>query len=187
MTEPRHIVLVGPMGVGKTSVGLRLAAAFGRPFVDSDAVLEASGTDADELARIEGVPALHRREAELVLDALAARVPSVIAAAASVVDDAAARAALADHDVVWLRGSPELLVARAAAAGADHRRELGADTADTVAAIAALDRARAAHNREVADVTVAVDDLTVNEVYSAVLAGIGEIGGIGGIESPGRG
>jgi shikimate kinase len=170
-----HIVLVGPMGVGKTTIGLRLAAELGRAYVDSDAVLESSEPDAATLARTEGVAALHRREAELVLDALAAPEPSVIAAAASVVEDAGVRAALADQDVVWLRGSPEVLAARAAeaeAAGDHHRRELGDDP---VAAIAAVDRARAAHNRAVADVTVTVDGRTPSEISRAVLDGLGGI------------
>jgi shikimate kinase len=187
MRAPHHIVLVGPMGVGKTTIGLRLAAELGRPFVDSDAIIEATGADAATLARTEGVPALHRREAEVVLDALTAPEPTVVAAASSVVDDAAVRAALADHDVVWLRGSPEVLAAREAeaeAAGDHHRRVLGRDP---VAAIAAVDRARAAHNRAVADVAVTVDGLTVDEVYGAVLNGVAGIGGFGGIGSRDRG
>src|ERR1700728_5466008 len=37
----RSIVLVGMMGAGKTSVGRRLAAKLGLPFVDADAEIEA--------------------------------------------------------------------------------------------------------------------------------------------------
>ena len=37
----RSIVLVGMMGAGKTSVGKRLAAKLGLPFVDADAEIEA--------------------------------------------------------------------------------------------------------------------------------------------------
>ena len=37
----RSIVLVGMMGAGKTSVGRRLAARLGLPFVDADAEIEA--------------------------------------------------------------------------------------------------------------------------------------------------
>ncbi len=36
----RHVVLVGLMGSGKTTVGRLLAARLGRPLVDSDAVIE---------------------------------------------------------------------------------------------------------------------------------------------------
>ena len=37
----RSVVLVGMMGAGKTSVGKRLAARLGLPFVDADAEIEA--------------------------------------------------------------------------------------------------------------------------------------------------
>src|SRR5450755_2358310 len=37
----RSIVLVGMMGAGKTSVGRRLAAHLGLPFVDADSEIEA--------------------------------------------------------------------------------------------------------------------------------------------------
>ena len=37
----RSVVLVGMMGAGKTSVGRRLAAKLGLPFVDADAEIEA--------------------------------------------------------------------------------------------------------------------------------------------------
>ncbi|HUF15166.1 MAG TPA: shikimate kinase [Acidimicrobiia bacterium] len=36
----RHVIIVGPMGVGKTTVGEHLAARLGRPFLDSDEVME---------------------------------------------------------------------------------------------------------------------------------------------------
>lgn len=35
-----NIVMIGFMGVGKTSVGKRLASRLGRPFIDTDAVVE---------------------------------------------------------------------------------------------------------------------------------------------------
>lgn len=37
---PRSIVLIGMMGAGKTSVGKRLAARLGLPFVDADHAIE---------------------------------------------------------------------------------------------------------------------------------------------------
>ena len=46
----RPVVLVGMMGVGKTSIGKRLAARLGAPFVDSDEEIEkAAGLSITEI------------------------------------------------------------------------------------------------------------------------------------------
>jgi shikimate kinase len=120
------VVLVGPMGAGKTSIGRRVARLLGRPYVDNDDLLERrEGRDARAIARSEGVAALHRCEASVVLEALDGTQPAVIGAAASVVDAASVRARLRGHDVVWLDESPEVLARKARRGG--HRRDVGTD------------------------------------------------------------
>ncbi len=65
----RHVVLVGLMGAGKTTVGERLARDLGVPFVDGDAALRgATGRDAATIAAADGVPALVALEARVLLD-----------------------------------------------------------------------------------------------------------------------
>jgi len=107
-----HIVLVGLMGAGKTTVGRVLAERLGLPFSDSDTTIEAErGRTVRELADEVGVEEMHRLEAAHLLGALATEEPSVIAAAASTIDDPACRSALAAPGVrvIWLRaGAPEL-------------------------------------------------------------------------------
>ena len=39
MRDSEVLVLVGPMGVGKTTVGKKLAKALGLPFVDTDSIV----------------------------------------------------------------------------------------------------------------------------------------------------
>ena len=65
---------------------------------------------ADEI----GVDAMHELEAAHLLQALAAPGPSVVAAAASTIDDAACRKALADPGVavIWLKADPVDLARR---------------------------------------------------------------------------
>jgi shikimate kinase len=121
-----HVVLVGPMGVGKSTIGRKVAALLGRPLRDSDDDLHAQrGIRGRELAQAEGVDALHRWEAEHLLRSLRSSEPSVVAAAASVVDVPEAVAALAEPFVVWLRAPVPVLAGRIRAT--DHRRDLGAD------------------------------------------------------------
>jgi shikimate kinase len=123
----RHVVLVGLMGAGKTTVGRRLAARLGWPWRDSDAEIEAAtGLTVRELRDRDGVDAMHDLEAAQLLHALADPGPSVISAAASVIDAEPCRLALAGPDiaVVWLRASLDVLAARFPTG--DHRPAYGA-------------------------------------------------------------
>jgi shikimate kinase len=150
--DPQHVVVVGSMAVGKSTVGRALAARLGRPFRDSDDDLEATrGLTGRALAEREGVDALHRWEAEHLLAALAGKQPSVIAAAASVVDDGACLAALREPFVVWLRATAAVLAQRMVdgARRDDHRRRLGDATV-----VAELEARRADRFAAVADLTV---------------------------------
>jgi shikimate kinase len=123
-TRPRHVVLVGLMASGKTTVGTALAARMGRPFVDNDSQLAArTGRTAREIADAEGAGRLHVLEAEALVDALASPVPAVAAAAAGAVLEPVAVAALQSDAVVYLRASPAVLEARLTRGTApdDHR------------------------------------------------------------------
>lgn len=122
MDRVPHIVVVGLMGSGKTTVGQALAARLGRPFRDSDADLRArTGRSARDIAARDGVDALHALELAHLLDALVSDTPAVISAAASIIDTPAGRAALAAGDVrvAWLRIDPTIAARRMT--GASHR------------------------------------------------------------------
>ena len=113
--RPRHVVVLGLMGSGKTTVGARLARALGWPHRDSDADLTAAtGLSARELAAQDGILALHALELRHLLDALAVDEPSVISAAASTIDEPEGRAALAHPSVyvVFLRIDPTVALQR---------------------------------------------------------------------------
>jgi len=120
MPADRHVVLLGLMSAGKTSVGRRVAERLGRPLIDGDALLEArTGCTAAEIADAEGIEHLHGLEAEIVLEALTSAESAVIAPAASVIEVDAVRAALADHVVVWLAAPAAYLAQKAGEK--DHR------------------------------------------------------------------
>jgi shikimate kinase len=116
-----HIVVIGAMGSGKSSLGRRLATALGREIFDSDVTIESkTGRSGREIAESDGVASLHDLERDALLDALAKAEPAVIAAAASVVDDPGIRETLGDVFCIWARADPEILEQRAARGS--HRR-----------------------------------------------------------------
>jgi shikimate kinase len=103
------------MGTGKTAIGEPLASALNLRFQDNDSRLaSASGLTPRELRARDGVAALHDLEAKALLSALRDPGPSVIGAAASVVENGDCQRALRDARVcaIWLRARVSTLAAR---------------------------------------------------------------------------
>lgn len=116
-----HVVLVGEMGVGKTTVGRLLAQELHLPFLDSDEFIESETTwTGAQIAASEGVAALHSRELEVAISMVESDLPSVIALAASVVDAEEGRNLLSKCRVAWLVAPENVLAARRA--NNSHRR-----------------------------------------------------------------
>jgi shikimate kinase len=164
-----HVVLVGMMGSGKSTVGRRVAERLGRPFRDSDDDIEAqTGRTVRQIWEEEGEPAFRKLEAQALRDALASPEPSVIAAAGGTVLDPANRDAMKDAGtVVWLRGRPETLAQRVGRK--DHRPLLAGDPE---AVLRRLAEERMPLYGVLADVVVDIDDLSRGEVVEKVLEAV---------------
>jgi shikimate kinase len=99
--RPR-VVLVGPMGAGKTTVGQLLAEGWGVPLRDTDSDVEAAqGRTISDLFVDEGEAWFREREHEAVVAALAEH-HGVLALGGGAVLDGRTRAALAGHTVAFL-------------------------------------------------------------------------------------
>lgn len=121
--NPNLVVMVGQMGVGKTTVGRLVADRLALPFFDCDAQIEEiAGRTSREIARRDGVPVLHALELSVLLAALE-HSAAVIAAAASVVDTREGRDAIGGATCVWVDRVPDVT----ARPGEDHRRSVDAD------------------------------------------------------------
>ncbi|MDP9463001.1 MAG: shikimate kinase [Actinomycetota bacterium] len=163
----QHLVLVGLMGAGKTTVGRIAADRLGRQLVDSDAVIErATGRTVREIFAEDGEDVFRTLETAALLEALADPEPAVIAAAGGVVLREENRAALkqANARVVWLCATPAVLVERVTSSG--HRPLLDGDPAGT---LQHMYDTRESLYREVADAIVLVDHRGVDDVVEAVL------------------
>ena len=119
MSAP-HIVLVGLMGVGKTSVGRMLARELNRPFIDTDAEIESrAGRMISEIFAADGEASFRQLEATVLAEVLESRIPAVVATGGGIVESAANRSLLVGHrasgvSVVWLQASVQSMVQRTA-------------------------------------------------------------------------
>jgi shikimate kinase len=166
--KQRHLVLVGLMGAGKTTVGERCADRLGRPFVDTDDVVEAvARRSVQELFTDAGEAAFRQLERDAVRDAVASLAPSVIACGGGAVLDPENRRRLRQTGtVVWLRATPAVLAERVDADGVE--RPLLAPRG-AVATLERLAVVRAAAYEAVADAAVDTDNRAVDEVVDAVI------------------
>jgi shikimate kinase len=168
--DPRHVVLVGMMATGKTSVGRLVADALARPLFDSDAQIEArTGRTVREIWRTDGEPTFRVLEAEVLADALASPTPAVIAAAGGIVlaDGNRARLRASDALVVWMRARPGTLLDRLERADDTHRPLLDADPEGT---LERMHDARTPLYAEVADCVLDVDDRSTDDIAAEILA-----------------
>ena len=110
----RGVVLVGMMGVGKTTVGRRLAARLKLPFLDADAEIErAAGKSVTEIFEDDGEAFFRDREEKVIARLLREQGPLVLATGGGAWMSPATRDVVAASAIsVWLRADLDLLMKR---------------------------------------------------------------------------
>jgi shikimate kinase len=162
MTGPR-VVLVGPMGAGKTTVADLLGARWGVPVRDTDHdVEETAGKSISDIFVDEGEERFRLLERAAVVAALDAH-PGVLALGGGAVLDPDTRAALDDHRVVFLEVGLSDAVKRVGL-GITRPLLMG----NMRARIRALLDERLPVYREVASITVMTDGRTPDDVADEV-------------------
>ncbi|CAL9575308.1 Shikimate kinase [Streptomyces sp. enrichment culture] len=158
------LVLVGPMGVGKSTVGQLLAQRLGVAYRDTDDdIVAAQGRTIADIFVDEGEPVFRAIEKEAVHAALAEH-DGVLALGGGAVLDPDTRALLAGHRVLYLSMDVEEAVKRT-----------GLNTARPLLAVnprrqwRELMQARRHLYEEVATAVVATDGRTPDEVTEAAL------------------
>jgi shikimate kinase len=109
----RSIVLVGMMGVGKSSIGRRLAARLGVPFVDADTEIEkAAGMSIADIFARHGEADFRSGEARVIARLLDGG-PQVLATGGGAVMNADTRVAIKAKGVsIWLSAEFDVLMRR---------------------------------------------------------------------------
>lgn len=165
------VVLVGPPGAGKTTVGRVVARRMGVAFTDVDAlIVQRAGKSIADVFTEDGEDAFRALEREVVERALDTAV-GVLALGGGAVLAPATRERLRDHQVVHLSVGLADGIRRTGLSGA---RPLLAGINPRATFKALLD-ARAPLYREVAGVEVDTNGRSVNQVARAVLLAIGAL------------
>lgn len=163
MTSRPRVVLVGPMGSGKTTVGEILASSWGVSLRDTDRDVEArEGTPISEIFVDRGEQYFRERERDAVATALAEH-DGVLSLGGGAVLDPATRTSLADRTVVFLHVGLADAVKRVGL-GTSRPLLLG----NVRGRIKALLDERLPIYREVATLTVETDGRTAEEVATEV-------------------
>ena len=164
----RNVILIGFMGAGKSVCGRMLAKRLGRCFVETDDMITSrEGCTIPEIFARHGEARFRQLEAEAVA-ALALKSGDVIATGGGL----PCREGMLDTlrgrgTVVWLRGEPRELLARAKRQGA--RPMLDGRTEDDVVA---LYRARERFYGQ-AHLTIDTSGRTIDQVVADVAAALG--------------
>ncbi len=107
---PLPLVLIGPMGAGKTKIGRRVARSLGVPFIDTDKTIVAEHGPITEIFASQGEPAFRRLERDAVAAAL--KEQAVVSLGGGAVLDADSQRDLAGLTVVLLTVTAEAVAAR---------------------------------------------------------------------------
>jgi shikimate kinase len=109
----RSVVLVGMMGSGKSTIGMRLAARCGLRFVDADSEIErAAGMSIPDIFAARGEAEFRAGERRVIARVLG-HGPQVLATGGGAFMAAETRERIAERGIsIWLRADPETLLKR---------------------------------------------------------------------------
>ena len=113
LLDGRTLVMVGMMGAGKSSVGRRLAARLGMPFVDADTEIElAANSTIPEIFEQHGETYFRDGERRVIQRLLDGK-PKVLATGGGAFIQPETRAAIKANGIsIWLKADRDLLLSR---------------------------------------------------------------------------
>ncbi|HET7308307.1 MAG TPA: shikimate kinase [Gammaproteobacteria bacterium] len=155
-----RVILIGPMGVGKTAVGRELARLLDLDFADTDAEIETrTGVDIGFIFEKEGEAGFRRREAA-VLEDLLARDNLVLSTGGGIVLEPVNRERLTTAGtVIRLTASLEAQLERTS----HSRKRPLLEKGDPRARLIQINAERDPLYEALADITVSTDDQTPRE------------------------
>ena len=159
------VVLIGPMGAGKTSIGKKAARALGMPFFDTDAAVIRDHGPIEQLFAERGEAHFRALERAAVVEGLA--TGGIVSLGGGAVLDPETRADLARRRVALLTVSPHVVAGRVR--GSNRPLLAGDDAIERWTAI--YDERRPVYE-ELADATFDTSSGPLQDVVDALVAWI---------------
>jgi shikimate kinase len=158
------LILIGPPGAGKTTVGQLVAQALGVDFTDTDLEIEAvAGKPVGDIFIEDGEPAFRALEREAVAQALASQA-GVLAVGGGAILDTGTQQLLTNRPVVYLQTG---FAAAAKRVGLSQARPLLIGTNPRATLKLLLDQRLPIYER-LAWLTVSTDDLAPEQVAAEI-------------------
>ena len=173
MSSASNLILVGPMGAGKTSIGRRLAELLRLAFVDADRDIESrTGAAVGTIFECEGEAGFRARERSVLADLLAGDGQVIATGGGAVVDEENLRLLKEKSLLICLKAPPEVLEKRA---GTGRSRPLlqGEDRKDKIASL--LSRREKVYAQ--AHLTIDTGKLSIQEIVEKILEQLPAHGG----------
>ena len=163
----KNIILVGPMGSGKTTIGKRLSESLGLEFFDSDIeIINKTGVSIDHIFDIEGEKGFRFRESD-VLKKLC-KIPNIVIATGggAVLSDTNRELIKSAGLVVYLMSSVDQLLRRTAKSKTRPLLEKSNNRRKTITDII---ETRDSLYKEVASVIINTNGKKLNEVIDEII------------------
>ena len=163
----KSIVLIGPMGSGKTTVGRRLAHELNQDFFDTDhEIIDKTGVNIDYIFDIEGEKGFRERESK-ILENLCQMSNIILATGGGIVMLPKNRKILKNAGlVVYLSSSVDQLLRRTAKS---KTRPLLENSTDRKKTISELIEARDKYYNEVASLVIDTTGKKLHEVIKVIM------------------
>ena len=172
----RPVVLIGPSGAGKTTLGKLIAQKLGLDFHDNDAEITAlAQRSIPEIFAESGETGFRLFEHRALAALLSRTGPRVIAAGAGLTTQSEACSLLHRHaQVLWVDAKPEVALRRLETQISEHEEQvrplLGRDPAKWTERYAELEATRVQKRRELADFVLDTSELSLEDAAQQLYA-----------------